>query len=364
MQDNNLIAAMYGAVGEEARWTDVLDAIKLRLGVASAVLQRLVASKDDLVPVLSLRDSLSMQQATRHDTWANSPHNPRFRRNTARSNLLEIDSDHRNAHFSAADREALRHGLARCGLGAGFWLGCRTSPDEHTTMIFHRHVGDDRDVTDDDLAFLGQLQPHFQQVSRLVATMADYDARLSVTEAFMDSTSLALVACDRDLGVHWMNRAAEALITDLPQLSLAGNRLCFRATQTGATVRSIASGVGGDTCRIAGDEPTQVLHLRVLKRDTTGRQSWGRALSLIAMCSPGTAPRIDPGEVANLFGLTAAEAALSTHLVSGMTVKDYAAHRGIAEGTARMQLKSALAKTGVSRQADLVRQICLSLARL
>jgi DNA-binding CsgD family transcriptional regulator len=45
-------------------------------------------------------------------------------------------------------------------------------------------------------------------------------------------------------------------------------------------------------------------------------------------------------------------------------VKDFAAYRGIAEGTARMQLKSALSKTGVGRQADLVRQVCQSLARL
>jgi DNA-binding CsgD family transcriptional regulator len=84
----------------------------------------------------------------------------------------------------------------------------------------------------------------------------------------------------------------------------------------------------------------------------------------LALCSPGTAPRIDAFEVASLFGLTTAEATLTAHLVGGMTVKDYAAHRGIAEGTARMQLKSALAKAGVGRQADLVRQVCQSLARL
>ena len=47
MSDNDLVAAMYGAVGEDARWTEVLDAIKVRLGVASAVFQRLVTDGDD-----------------------------------------------------------------------------------------------------------------------------------------------------------------------------------------------------------------------------------------------------------------------------------------------------------------------------
>lgn len=364
MSENNLIAAMYGAVGEDSRWTEVLDAIKLRLGVASAVFQRLVTDKDDMIPVISLRDTWSTQEAQRHDAWANSPLNPRFRRDTEPRGQFEIESDQRCLSLTAADREALQYGLATCGLGTGFWLGCKTAPDEHTTMIFHRHLGDGRDITEDDLCFLHQLQPHFYQVSRLLTNIAGYEARLSVAEAFMNSTSLALVACDLDLGIHWMNTAAESLVYTLPQISRSGEKLRFRSIEADAVVRAVIQGQRGDTCRIDGDEPGEVLHLRVLRRDAAERRRWGRTLTLVALCSPSAAPRIDAAEVANLFGLTMAEAILTTHLVGGMTVKDFAAHRGIAEGTARMQLKSALAKSGVGRQADLVRQVCQSLARL
>ena len=364
VSDNDLIAAMYGAVGDNARWTEVLDAIKLRLGVASAVFQRLVAYREDLIPLMSIRDTWSTQEAPRHDAWANSPLNPRFRRGTEPRGEDEIESDQRSLALTAADRETLKNGLAACGLGSGFWLGCKTSPGEHTTMIFHRHVGDVRDMTDADLAFMDQLLPHFRQVSRLLAHLAGYEARLSVAEAFMNSTSLALLACDPDLGVHWMNAAAESLVDGLPQVSHAGGRLRFRSTADMALLRAVIDGKRGDTCRVTGDEPADVLHLRVLRRDPADRRNWGRNLALLALCSPGTAPRIDAAEVADLFGLTMAEAKLTTHLVGGMTVKDFAAHRGIAEGTARMQLKSALAKAGVGRQADLVRQVCQSLARL
>ncbi|MCY1671364.1 helix-turn-helix transcriptional regulator [Novosphingobium sp. SL115] len=364
MRDNDLIAAMYAAVGEDARWTEVLDAIKLRLGVASAVFQRLVADKNDLIPVISLRDTWSTEEASRHDAWANSPHNPRFRRDTEPRGMLEIDSDQRNAFLSEGDREALRHGLSTCGLGPGFWLGCRIAPGEHTTMIFHRHVGDGRDMTQADLTFLSHLLPHFRQVSRLLTCIAGYEARLSVAEAFMDSTSLALLACDTNLGVHWMNRAAESLVASLPQLGFSGGSLHFRRAEAGAAVRAAIDGRCGDTCRIPGNDAAEVLHVRVLRRDAADQRRWGRNLALVALCSPGTAPRIDAAEVADLFGLTMAEATLTTHLVGGMTVKDFAAYRGIAEGTARMQLKSALAKAGVGRQADLVRQVCQSLARL
>lgn len=364
VDDNDLIAAMYNVVSEDTRWTEVLDAIKSRLGVASAVFQRLVADRDDLIPVISFRDTWSTQQASRHDAWANSPLNPRFRRDTEPRGQDEIESDHRCLALSATDRENLKQGLATCGLGAGFWLGCRTAPGEHTTMIFHRYPGDGRDMTDADLDFMNLLLPHFRQMSRLLTDLAGFKARLSVAEAFMDSTSLALVACDMDLGVHWMNAAAESLISRLPQVVQVNGRLRFRSSDGMALVRGVIHGQRGDTCRVEGDQPSEVLHLRVLRRDAADKRRWGRDLALIALCSPSTAPRIDATEVAHLFGLTMAEATLTTHLVGGMTVKKFAAHRGIAEGTARMQLKSALTKAGVGRQADLIRQVCQSLARL
>lgn len=369
MNDNDLFAAMYGAVGEEARWIEVLDAVKLRLGVASAVFQRLVVDRDDLVPTFSLRDTWSTQEAERHDAWANSPLNPRFRSNTAPPGPFGIESDQRSPALTAQDREVLRNGLAQCGLGPGFWLDCKTGEREHTTIILHRHVDDGRDITQADEEFLHLLLPHFRQVSRLLSDFAAQQARLSVAEAFMDSTSLALLACDLDLGIHWMNAAAERLIDQLPQVAQSGGVLRFRRCENAALVKTVlagnaGAGTAGDVCRVPGDEPADILHLRVLRRDAADKRHFGRNLVLLALCSPGTLPYIDAAEVADLFGLTMAEAMLTAHLVGGMTVKDYAAHRGIAEGTARMQLKSALAKTGVGRQADLVRQVCQSLARL
>lgn len=362
--DNDLIAAMYGAVGDNARWTEVLDAVKHRLGVASAVFQRLIAEKDDLVPLINLRDTWSMQEADRHDAWANSPLNPRFRRDTQPKGGEEIESDQRSIALTSADREALREGLAKCGLGSGFWLGCKTAPDEHTTLIFHRHVGDVRDITDKEEQFLNLLLPHFRQVSRLLTRMDGYEARLSVAEAFMDSTSLALVVCDMNLGIHWMNGAAEAVIHALPQIGQSSGRLRFRSLEAANAVRAVLEGRSGDRCRVIGEQLSDVLHIRVLRRDVAYSRLLARNLALVALCSPGTAPKIAEGEVAELFGLTRAEAALTSHLVGGMTVRDYAVHRGIAEGTARMQLKSALSKVGVGRQTDLVRQVCQSLARL
>jgi DNA-binding CsgD family transcriptional regulator len=63
-----------------------------------------------------------------------------------------------------------------------------------------------------------------------------------------------------------------------------------------------------------------------------------------------------------LLGVTAAEASLVAALAQGKTLERHAAQRGISIGTARNQLKQALAKTGTTRQADLVRLALTSAA--
>jgi DNA-binding CsgD family transcriptional regulator len=64
--------------------------------------------------------------------------------------------------------------------------------------------------------------------------------------------------------------------------------------------------------------------------------------------------------LAQMFGLTRAESSITSWLVSGRSIDEYAQYRGISLETARSQLKTVLSKTGMSRQAQLV----AALARL
>jgi DNA-binding CsgD family transcriptional regulator len=71
-----------------------------------------------------------------------------------------------------------------------------------------------------------------------------------------------------------------------------------------------------------------------------------------------------PAALAKLFGLTPAEAAFAVLLGDGLTLDEAAAEQSIARNTARAHLRSIFAKTGVSRQTQLVRLIVTSLAQL
>jgi DNA-binding CsgD family transcriptional regulator len=55
------------------------------------------------------------------------------------------------------------------------------------------------------------------------------------------------------------------------------------------------------------------------------------------------------------YRLTRAEARVALHIIDGGDVASYAGEARVSVGTARSQLKSIFAKTGVSRQSALVR---------
>jgi len=63
------------------------------------------------------------------------------------------------------------------------------------------------------------------------------------------------------------------------------------------------------------------------------------------------------GELARIFGLTKAETRLAEALASGDSTRGYSELQGVSINTVYTQLKSLLSKTGVSRQAELVRLV-------
>ena len=66
-------------------------------------------------------------------------------------------------------------------------------------------------------------------------------------------------------------------------------------------------------------------------------------------------PRLDRALLANIFGLTAAEAGLAQELLSGDPLARVAGRLGVSENTIKTQLQSIYEKTGTHRQAQLVK---------
>ena len=79
--------------------------------------------------------------------------------------------------------------------------------------------------------------------------------------------------------------------------------------------------------------------------------------AVLLLFDGGNNLRVNSGSLSQLFGLTRAESLLAGLLVSGFTVAAAARELDISILTARTHLKRALAKTGSSRQAELVHRI-------
>ena len=93
-----------------------------------------------------------------------------------------------------------------------------------------------------------------------------------------------------------------------------------------------------------------------------GRAAFGtsRAAVLVLIVDPRTKLRVDPRQTAELLGLTPAEGLVAARLAEGMSIRQIVDASGRTENTVRSQVKQALAKTGCSRQAELVRLALLA----
>jgi DNA-binding CsgD family transcriptional regulator len=358
--DDQVIATLYGAVDDKTRWVELMDLLRQRLGVEGVAAQLLVPSRDDLRPLWETRDSVSERNGALHDSWANTPANPRFRRPQGPPQALEIDSDQRWCDYSTRDRHVLRDGLARCGLGPAFWISQQLDEDRHFTLIFHRAADDGRDMGSDDRHLLEAMAPHFSQAVRLWMRLAEADARRLLVE---QAGLTAMVACDRRLRVHWMNADARRLLGAGVELRLRDGHLACAAREDQESLAALVEGRADRAVRAIGGDRGPVLHLRARRpAPAPGQFALSRDLVLLVMTRPDCAVRYDAHDIARLFGLTLTEAALAANLAGGMSVSEFAAARGVAEGTARQHLKRVLAKTGAGRQSELVRRICLSVA--
>lgn len=95
-----------------------------------------------------------------------------------------------------------------------------------------------------------------------------------------------------------------------------------------------------------------ILHVLPVRR---GAHDVFNSASALLIATPVLAPAAPLTELLHgLFDLSASEARVARSLVGGMTVTQIAAQLGSARETVRTQLKSVMAKTGTSRQAELV----------
>jgi DNA-binding CsgD family transcriptional regulator len=224
---------------------------------------------------------------------------------------------------------------------------------------------------EEDVEQFGELIPHLKQAVTLSEHLARLSAATRMAFEALDGVAIGILLVDEHARLVHANAAAKRIIDLADGLSVSNGTLRLNSTDEDARLRrdvwdAIAKARAGEAGggealavkRPSGNEPFPLLvaalwgnHLR------HGLARPDRPLAILFVTNPEE-PHEAPAELLRrLFGLTPAEARICERMVLGRAVEETASELCVAAETVRVHLKRVFAKTGVSRQAELVAKI-------
>lgn len=216
----------------------------------------------------------------------------------------------------------------------------------------------------EQLELLRRLVPHLQramQIQHQLETAAAETAGLADT---LDRLSVAVLLLDAGGMVTRTNSAAERLLRANDGLAVRNGCLTTanpKETEQLGRLIDIAATTGmrrgtNPAGTMAVSRPTCGMPLSLLVAPLPARAvtAWGHgATAVVFVREPGAARNVTGTLLAQLYGLTGAEAQVAMVLLDGASPPEVAARLGIGLATVRSHLHSLFAKTGTRRQAEL-----------
>lgn len=222
---------------------------------------------------------------------------------------------------------------------------------------------------------LAQLTPHLQQALQVYARLNHMASERDIYAGAVDQLSVATIILDEKGRVLNTNTMAATLLKASDGLGLRGQQLRIEDRNID---RQLQAGLAGVIQAQQAGETSVVKALRVPR--APGRSAlglvirpvpvaeWGEGQSgpcaAVFISDPDQRDSASQQTLGELFGLSPAEANVAILLARGLSLAEVSQAQNISPHTARAQLKSIFAKTGVSRQAELVRMIIRSVASL
>ena len=206
------------------------------------------------------------------------------------------------------------------------------------------------------LARIAEVAPHLHGAIPLQRELKGLRLQQDLAIAALDRMATSALVIGEDGRILAANTAAEALLAEDSPLRVRAGRL-----QTG--------GDGADA--LAEAQRVATRRKAPAARGWRGRSADGGIVTAVFVPLPdrwlaapaalalvdggGSADAIADETLRTMFGLSRAERALVLGLLRGQTLDEIAAGRSVSVATVRVQLRSALAKTGCERQGDLLR---------
>lgn len=234
---------------------------------------------------------------------------------------------------------------------------------------------DEKPFSAADKALCALIVPHLERAIAIHARLNRMESERDVFAGAVAQLAVGTVLLDDHGRVLKVNPPAEQILAEKDGLQLANQQLQLATRQRTQELQDMIRRVLSSADR---NETAVVEALRVTR--PSGRADLGLMVRLVpqvewaeARSTPAVAVFISDPERASaasqqtlmqLFGLTRAEAALATLLTRGLSLQEAAEELTVSPHTARAQLRAIFAKTGVTRQAELIRLLVSSVAAL
>jgi DNA-binding CsgD family transcriptional regulator len=231
------------------------------------------------------------------------------------------------------------------------------------------------DFGPDHKAFFVGLRPHLERALRMHARLKRSELEKQVYGEALERLTIGTIILDGRGEVIEISAAARAILQKHAGISVATGRVMLSSPHDATRLnRLIAQAL---ELRV---DPNAEMFVKALRIDSDPAAALGlliRAVPPPAWYQSEASPsvivyvrRLDQSQlapeevVAQLFGLTHSEALLATLLADGLTLAEAAQKLKLTDSSVRTYSKTIYAKTGVNRQAELVRLVLKSVALL
>ena len=248
---------------------------------------------------------------------------------------------------------------------------------DHIALALCRPLLESADFSTSDVQVTGAMWPHIKRAHLLRRALASESAKSTQGFLALDGVAAALIALDARGQVLHVNRSAQTLLLECPDLQVTRGRLVATRSADDAQVRALLNAA------LQGSAPAERLAMRLgsaqaqpgaaqllLEVQPIYRGFDARAVD--ALCPEGAAlwvslkdvRRVHPSAQAlrSVFGLTQRESEVAQRLCMGQVLGEIAADLHIAQDSVRQHLKSVFSKTQTRNQPQLVSLIWRSLS--
>ncbi len=224
-------------------------------------------------------------------------------------------------------------------------------------------------------AMMTQCLPHLEHALHTYALIKHSELEREIYGKALEQLTIGTVLIDARGRVTAINGATRELLRQHRCVSLLGDRITLSDNTSNTRLQRLLKDAQAWRAQPQSEDFVDVMRvenrsgpsLSILVRTAPRSELYPSDNSpcVILYLNDGARKNTAPEQiVARLFGLTAAEVALALLLAEGCTLAQAAAKLELTENSARTCSKRIFAKTGVSRQAELVRLILSSVALL